>query len=118
MQSALSDLGDENFEFIDDLPVLKCSCGWIIFECKCTKGKVLSVSDLMPVKGKVNKRTIKPVNRGFNAVIEALVDATRYVISKEEKYLDRIKYYDTIVMKCGGLREIEAMRMMHELIGK
>ncbi|MCE8422808.1 MAG: DUF447 family protein [Candidatus Methanoperedens sp.] len=116
VQSALSDIGSEKFEFIENFPVLRCSCGWIVFDCRCIKGEVISVVELMPVKGKINNRKIKPVNRGFNAVIEALIHATRYVISKEEKYLDLIKYHNTIVRRCGGPREQEAMRLLYKLL--
>lgn len=120
VQSALSDIALEDFEFIGDFPVLKGSKGWIIFDCKYKKGDVSSIVELMPSRGKINNnnqnKNIKPVNRGFNAVIEALIHATRYLIAREEKYLDRIKYYDTIVRKCGGSREQEAMRLLYEFV--
>jgi hypothetical protein len=57
------------------------------------------------------------VNRGFNAVIEASIHATRYVSLKGKEYLRQIEYCNTIVRKCGGAREKEAMRLLYELIG-
>ncbi len=117
VQSALSDIEPERFEFTDGFPVLKDAMGWILFDCKYKKGKDVSVVELFPIKGKIITRKLLPVNRGFNAVIESLIHATRYVVLKEQKYLKCIKYYNTIVNKCGGAREKEAMRLLYELIG-
>ncbi len=117
VQSALSDVGHERFEFIEGFPVLKDAMGWILFECKCKKGENISVVELSPIKGKINPRKLKPVNRGFNAVIEASIHATRYVVFREQKYLEHIEYYNSIVKKCGGARDKEAMGLLYELIG-
>ncbi len=117
VQSALSDIEPERFEFIDGFPILKEALGWILFDCNCKKGKNISVVELSPINGKIITRKLQPVNRGFNAVIEALIHATRYVVFKEQKYLERIEYYNTIVKKCGGAQEKEAMKLLYELIG-
>ncbi|MCX9026102.1 MAG: DUF447 family protein [Candidatus Methanoperedens sp.] len=117
VQSALSDVRLERFEFLEGFPVLKDALGWILFECKCKEGENISVVELSPIKGKINTRNIKPVNRGFNAVIEASIHATRYVVFREQKYLEHIEYYNSLVKKCGGAREKEAMGLLYELIG-
>lgn len=117
VQSALSDVEPGRFEFMDGFPVLKDAMGWILFDCKCKKGENISVVELSPVKGKINTQKLKPVNRGFNAVIEASIHATRYVLFREQKYLEHIEYYNSIVKKCGGVREKEAMELLYELIG-
>jgi hypothetical protein len=116
VKSALSDVEPERYKFIDGFPVLKEALGWVIFDCTCRKGENVSVVELSPVRGKINRRLIKPVNRGFNAVIEAAVHATRYVGMKEQEYLSKIEYSNTIVQKCGGAREKEAMRLLYGLI--
>jgi len=118
VQSALSDIQPDNFEFYSGFPVLKDALGWIIFDCKCRKGETISVVELLPVEAQIKHRQIQPINRGFNAVIEATVEATRYVVLKDKKYLDRIEYYDTIVQKCGGFREKEAMKLLFDLVGE
>jgi len=117
VQSALSDIQPDNFDLDGVFPVLKDALGWIIFDCKCRKGETISVVELSPVGSKIKRRQIKPINRGFNAVIEATVEATRYVVLKDKKYLDRIEYYDNIVQKCGGTREKVAMKLLFELVG-
>ncbi len=117
VKSALSDIGVEDFEYINGFPVLKNSLGWVIFDCTCNKGGNISVVEMTPVKGKIHRKVIKPVNRGFNAVIEASIHATRYVGRKGQEYLRQIEYCNTIVRKCGGAREKEAMRLLYELIG-
>lgn len=118
VKSALSDLEPEKFDLTAGFPILKDVQGWILFDCTCKKGKDISVVEFSPRKAKINKRIIKPVNRGFNAVIEAAIHATRYVILKEPEYLERINYYNIIVKKCGGEREKEAIKLLFELIKK
>ena len=116
VQSALSDIGHEKFDFVEGFPVLKGVLGWIIFDCRIKKGENISVVELVAVKSKILQRKIKPINRGANAVIEATVHATRYVVLKEQKYLDRIDHYNTIVRKCGGPGEKKAMKLLYDLI--
>jgi hypothetical protein len=118
VQSALSDVEPEKFEYVEGFPVLKDAKGWILFECKCKKGENISVVELAPIKGKITTQNIKPVNRGFNAVIEASIHATRYVVFWEKKYLEHIEYYNKIVKKCGGSRDKEAMELLYELISR
>jgi len=116
VRSVLSDIEPGKFEFIEGFPVIKDALGWIIFDCRCQKGENISVVELSPIKSKISRRTIKPINRGFNSVIEAAIHATRYVVFKEQKYLEHIDYYNIIVQKCGGRREKEAMKLMYDLI--
>lgn len=116
VQSALSDIQQDKFELTDGFPVLKDSPGWIIFDCKCRSGENISVIELIPVRSRISQQKIKPVNRGFNAVIEATVHATRYVVLKEQQYLDHINYYNTIVQKCGSPGDKEAMKLLYDLI--
>lgn len=116
VQSALSDIEPGKFEFIEGFPVLKDALGWIMFDCRCRKGKNISVVELSPVSSKILKRKIVPVNRGFNAVIEATVHATRFVVFKEQQYLDHIDYYNAIVQKCGSTGDKDAMKLLFDLI--
>jgi len=116
VQSALSDIEREKFEYAEGFPVLKDASGWVIFDCICRRGEKISVVELSPVRSNIIQRKVKPINRGLNAVIEAAVDATRYVILKDQKYLDRIDHYNSIVRKCGGQSEKDAMKLLYGLI--
>ncbi len=117
VRSSLCDLEPGRFEYVNGFPVLKDALGWVLFECRCKKGERISLVELSPVDGKINRRKIQPVNRGFNAVIEAAIHATRYVVFREKKHIDSIEHYNSIVKKCGGAREKEAMGMLYELTG-
>ena len=116
VQSALSDIEPRKFDFVEGFPVLKRALGWIIFDCRIKKGENISVVELLAVKSKILQRKIRPINRGLNSIIEAAVNATRYVVLKEQKYLDRIDQNNIIVQKCGGLKEKEAMKLLYDLI--
>ncbi|MCX9082017.1 MAG: DUF447 family protein [Candidatus Methanoperedens sp.] len=116
VQSALSDIEPGKFELKEGFPFLKDTLGWIVFDCRCRKGENISVVELSPVRSKILRRKIIPVNRGFNAVIEATVHATRYVVLKEQRYMDYINYYDTIVQKCGSPGDKDAMKLLFDLI--
>jgi hypothetical protein len=59
---------------------------------------------------------VRPVNRGFNSVIEATVHATRYVLSHDRDLMTWIDHHATIVHKCGGSREKEALDLLLEYI--
>jgi hypothetical protein len=118
VQSALSDMHPDSFDLDTGFPVLKEAPGWIIFDCKIRKGETISVVELLPVEAQIKHCHIQPINRGFNAIIEATVEATRYVVLKDKKYLDRIEYCDTIVQKCGGSREKDAMKLLFDLVGE
>ncbi|MCO5384100.1 MAG: DUF447 family protein [Methanosarcina barkeri] len=93
------DIGGKKF------PVLKSAISWVAFRCTNLKDTEQTVvSDLIPLGAgfcEANKRAIPAPNRGFNAVLEATVHATRYKLSGEEKYLELIRHYETLASKCG-----------------
>jgi len=76
---------------------------WVMFECRVERSTgETSVVSLMPVKEEVISAVVRPFNRGFAAVIDATVHATRYVVNRDPD-LRRIIDYDLgIIRKCGG----------------
>lgn len=114
--AAFDDLGVEFFETLQP-PVLKNSLVWCEFEAEF-KG---AYANLKLVNGGVLKKNIRAVNRGFNAVIESLVHATRYIVMRDEdkrRWLkEKIYYYHQIAMKCGGEGERKAFEIIFEKIG-
>jgi hypothetical protein len=108
VESTFGDLDPDMFEYPDDVgcPALKHADAWLLFVCEQSKRDLF---ELTPVKGVVCNKPIVSVNRGFSAIIESLVHATRYQLKRDPKYLDLIGHYDRIVQVCGGAREKEAI---------
>lgn len=115
--SALMKLPLDEFRMEDGDPVLKDAKAWVLFECSMEDSPQLTTVNLRPLRKKIMQRSIQPVNRGFNAVIEATIYATRYLAMKDPKYLRWIEHCEEIVIKCGGEREKEAMRKLKEFLG-
>lgn len=125
VRSTFFDLEPSEFNFVStnglNFPILKESAAWIIFKCINIKNTDQAlVTDLVPIEAGFNEKNRKdlPVpNRGFNAVLEATVHATRYQLTGEEKYLELIRHYETLASKCGGEREKKAMKLLYEVLG-
>ena len=109
--SAFDDLGDDYFESLNP-PITKGSLAWCKFRAEL-KG---DFAYLELLEGKVLRKSLRTVNRGFNALIEALVHATRYVKSGSEELLKKIEYYCEIVDKCGSKDEKLALEIMKTYI--
>jgi len=113
--SSFGNLSEECFASLNP-PIIKGSMAWCRFRAEM-KGRVavLTLTDGNVIKGRV-----RAVNRGFNAVIEALVHATRYVVIKDAEkrraLLEKIHYYREIAEKCGSEREKKAFEIIMEKI--
>jgi uncharacterized protein len=125
VRSTFFDLESSEFEYVSvcglNFPILKEASAWIVFECTDIKDTDHAlVADLIPIKAgfnDVNKKSLPVPNRGFNAVLEATVHATRYQLSGDEKYLKLIRHYESLAFKCGGEREKQAMKLLYEVLG-
>ena len=74
--------------------------------------------DLTPASDEVIVNPhIRRVNRGFDAVIDATVHATRYVMHKSPELLERITYDLDLIRKCGGKREQDAAALLTSVCG-
>jgi uncharacterized protein len=102
-------------------PVLKEAVAWVVFECSNIKNTDQSlVADLVPLNAgfnEFNRKELPVPNRGFNAVLEATVHATRYQITGDEKYIELIRHYESLASKCGGEGEKKAMKLLYEVLG-
>ena len=121
VQSALEDLDKEKFEFIEtgtgiNFPVLASSSGWVIFKAEIKEGDIATIAELQFITGNIKSMGIRPINRGFNAVIEAAIYATRYKVFNDETFLSKIKSYKNVINKCGGRSEKEAYRLICKLL--
>lgn len=125
VRSTFFDLEPSEFDYVSvhgfNFPVLKEAEAWIIFECVNLKNTDQAlVADLIPIEAGFNEEKRKELlvpNRGFNAVLEATVHATRYQLSGDKKYLELIRHYETLSSKCGGEREKKAMKLLYEVLG-
>jgi hypothetical protein len=119
VQTAFEGLPAEYFTEFEGFPVLREATAWIIFTSELVEEREEYLRfHLCSPAGKINRKEVKAINRGLNAVIEATVLATRLRIIKEEREKEamrkELERYAAIVAKCGGWREREAMRMLTE----
>ena len=121
VKAAFEPLTESQFSLFYGFPVLKEANSWILFDCTFSeKGSESGnfVFQLTPLAVKTNRKEVKAINRGLNAVIEAAIIATRNAITEDER--DRAEreklmaLYARIVEKCGGSREKEALKILHE----
>jgi len=76
--------------------------------------------ELRPVtKGIIERSRPLTINRGFYAVVDATVAASRLDVPAFETdvLIDRLEYFEATVDKCGGPREREAFERLSEYSG-
>jgi uncharacterized protein len=125
VRSTFFDIESSEFDFVDidgkKFPVLKSAISWVAFKCTNLKNTEQTVmSDLIPLGAgfcEANQRATPAPNRGFNAVLEATVHATRYQLSGDKKYLEWIMHYESLASRCGGESEKKAMKLLYEVLG-
>ena len=73
--------------------------------------------ELTPVESGVEAERVPTTNRGYGAVIEATVAASRLDVDAydTDELRGRLDYFAEVVDTCGGEREREAMRMVRDL---
>lgn len=124
VRSTFFDLESSEFDYVPvrglNFPILKEAAAWVIFECINVKNTDQAlIADLVPIEtgfNEINRKDLPVPNRGFNAVLEATVHATRYQLSGDEKYLELIRHYETLASKCGGENEKKAMKLLYEVL--
>lgn len=121
VQSTFSNLEESDFEFAhvagNEYLVLKEALSWVAFNCKNIKvSKESLIAELQPLHAHINRSPIQAPNRGFNAVLEATIHATRYQISNDEKYLKLIHTYSDIVSKCGKKQDKIAIELIYKFL--
>lgn len=120
--TAFSDLADDAFyeERINDIPVYRLADAeaYIAFSAIIEHRGSESMSvRLVPICEKVVTCKPHPVNRGFASIIEATIHTTRYRMNHDPHLKGLIDHHTAIVRKCGGTRELEALRLLESFIG-
>lgn len=120
VKAAFDDLEEECFYEDEGAPILKEAYAWLEFKCAVVEEKHqrTALIKLIPQRWKVLRRSVRPISRGFNAVIEATVHGTRYITFEDSQCLKTIDYYEKLVKKCGGLEEREAMSKLRKYLEK
>ena len=121
VQTAFGDLGPEAFCEImvkgRRMVRLANSEAWAAFSV--TPGKVAAGvyhADLALEQEFSESSRPRPINRGFNSIIDATVHATRYNMNHSPELKRLIEYHAGIVRKCGGKRDHEALALLLEIL--
>ncbi len=109
--SAFEDLSEDWFESLNP-PIIRGSLAWCEFECEKVKDDNPAGFKLKLIDGAILRKELRTVNRGFNALIEALVHATRYIMNRDSSLLRKIDECRSIVEKCGSRREKKALKIL------
>jgi len=111
--SAFRDLPPEFFQFEEGMvpPRLKEAAGWAYFKCHTN-----DVVSLEPINVKIAKCSQPVFNRAFAAVLEATITGTRLRFHKGDEGIKKIREYEAVVKKCGSPTDIEAMKILKEIL--
>ena len=73
---------------------------------------------LIPVESEIRREVVPTFNRGYGAVVEATVAASRLDVESydSEVLRERIEYFGEVAERCGGPREREAFERVRELL--
>lgn len=110
--------------FEGDDPVLDSADAWAEVEVECvadgeSDGTRWERWELTPVSAAVVCERVPTINRGFAAVVDATVAASRLDVGTydTETLLDRLDYCAETVEKCGGPLEREAFATLTDVTG-
>jgi len=88
-----------------------------MFECRLERSTgEASVVSLEPVHEEIISTVVRPFNRGYAAVIDATVHATRYVVNRDPDLRRMIDYDLGIARKCGGKQEQKTANILNKFL--
>lgn len=121
VRAAFSDLNSDEFiEFtVAGKPVyrISSSLSWVVYRATIdqkTEQKLLL--SLEPVETALAQSDLVPINRGRNSLIEAAVHGTRYILNRDPFLKQMIDHHISLVKRCGGKRDIEALYLLEKFI--
>ncbi|PSQ48189.1 DUF447 domain-containing protein [Halobacteriales archaeon SW_6_65_15] len=76
--------------------------------------------ELRPCDSGIEYETVPTINRGFNAVVEATVAASRLDVDAydQTELRDRLAYFEEVGRKCGNDRVRRALDRLHDYLGE
>ncbi|GAB6880261.1 hypothetical protein JCM17823_25350 [Halorubrum gandharaense] len=108
----------------EDEPVLPNADAWVEVAVRQVAERdegdtTIRTWELHPVESAVREERVPTINRGFGAVVDATVAASRLGVPKfdDEALLDRLDYFAETVAKCGGPAEREAFARIDDATG-
>jgi hypothetical protein len=123
VESAFADLPTERFVAVKiggfAMERLDAAEAYVAFAAtveRATDDRILVALEALAEE--VLRPNVRPVNRGFNAVIEATVHATRYIRTHDPQLKALIDHHATLIQRCGGPREWEALGMLLGFMGE
>lgn len=107
----------------DPDPVLPSADGWARVRVERvdrgeTGGTNWAEWSIEPVESTVVRRVVPTTNRGFHAVVEATVAASRLEVPGYDRTTlsDRLEYAAAVIERCGGRAEEQALERLRELV--
>ena len=104
-------------------PVLDSADAWVEIEVEQvdsgeTDGTRWEEWQLTPVDSEVRERRVPSTNRGFAAIVEATVAASRLDVDGYDtaELRGRLEYFEEVTRTCGGEREQAAFDRIRELV--
>ena len=105
-------------------PVLEDAAAWVRVEAERLSSETVDGTRrvrwaLHPTESAVRERRVPTVDRGFLAVVDATVAASRLDVEAYDtaRALDRLEYFAGVVDSCGGPRVREAFARVEEYTG-
>jgi hypothetical protein len=119
VKTAFEQLSEAHFATFAGVPVLTEANAWVVFTSVLLEERSeYLLFQVLPRAVKINKKGVKAINRGLNAVIEAAILVTRFDRTTDEREKEEMRklmgQYAEIVKKCGGRREKEAIGILKE----
>ncbi|WP_225333874.1 DUF447 domain-containing protein [Halomicrobium urmianum] len=106
-----------------DDPVLEEADAWVRVDASevdsGTDGDTQWVEwELVPRESGVEREAVPAINRGFYAVVEATVAASRLDVDAydTDRLLERLAYFEDVVERCGGERERAAFDVVRRQV--
>jgi hypothetical protein len=118
---------DDPVDFVDaacsireeDDPILPSAAAWASVDVEpvdrgIEDGTTWVEWELVPLESAIERQTVPTTNRGYYAVIEATVAASRLDAPgyDAEELLERVEYFEGVVGRCGGPRERAALERL------
>ena len=107
-----------------DEPVLPGADAWVEVRAERVSAETegdttIRTWELKPVEAEVVAERVPTVNRGFGAVVDATVAASRLDVPAfdTDELLERLEYFADVVERCGGPAEREAFARIDEATG-